>query len=180
MSSPAVGATNSGVMLGQVKPGSDDGAVTSIRARAAALGLAVPAAGQAAGAYELARFVADHLHLSGHGPLRDGKPIYRGRVPSDVSIEQARAAAQVTALNLLATIAAAVDDDLRKVQGVTALTAYVNADDGFASHPAVVDPASEVLVAVLGVKGSHSRTSVGVSSLPFGIPIEISLTIALT
>lgn len=154
--------------------------IASIRARAAVAGLELPAPGGPAGAYDLARCCRDQVHLSGHGPIQEGRPAYRGRIPSQLSPDDARAAARLTALNLLATIATFLDDDLARLAGLTTLTVFLNADAGFRDHPAIADAASELLVSVLGSRGRHSRAAVGVSSLPFDIPVEMTLSFLLT
>lgn len=142
------------------------------------LGIVLPEPSSPKGSYTTARHGAGLVHCSGHGPLVDGKPTITGRVPDPVDIEQARDAARLTAINLLATLAAAADGDLDRVE-VLSVTGYVNAADSFRDHAQVVDAASELLVQVLGGRGMHARTACGASSLPFGIPVEISLVATL-
>lgn len=132
------------------------------------------------GRYNLYRQVGRHVQLAGHGPLRDGAVAYVGSVPSDISIDAARSAAELTALNLLATIETVVRGELENLAGLVSLTGYVRADSDFTSHPTVIDAASQVLLDVLGDRGQHARAAVGVSSLPFGIPVELSLSLVLT
>ena len=49
----------------------------------------------------------------------------------------------------------------------------VNASPDFQNHPEVMNGCSDLLVNVFGEIGKHARTSVGVTSLPYGIPVEI-------
>jgi len=112
------------------------------------------------------------VHVAGQVPVRDGKVMYTGRVPSDVSITDAQAAAQLCALNLLAQVHAA--SGLDKVEQVVSLLGFVRSDDGFGEQPTVVNAASDLLVAVLGEAGRHTRAAVGANELPRGVPVEIA------
>lgn len=114
------------------------------------------------------------LYVAGHGPLLDGVPSYRGRVPSEVSLDEAYDAARLTAINCLATI----EDHLGSfdpVIGFVKVLGMVNADPDFTDHPRVIDGASELLAEVFGDAGIHARSAVGMGSLPFGIPVEIEM-----
>jgi enamine deaminase RidA (YjgF/YER057c/UK114 family) len=59
------------------------------------------------------------------------------------------------------------------------MTGFVNATPEFGDHPAVIDGASDLMVALLGDSGRHTRTTVGVGSLPFGFAVEIDAIFAL-
>lgn len=118
------------------------------------------------------------LHLAGHGPLLDGSPAYRGRVPDEISIEDARAAARLTAINCLATISDHLGD-LGRVEGFVKVFGMVNATPDFTEHPRVLDGASELLLDLFGDAGAHARSAVGMASLPFGIPVEIEMIVRI-
>ena len=114
------------------------------------------------------------LYVAGHGPLRAGRPAHRGRVPTTVGVEEAQAAARLTAANCLATIADELGS-LDRVDAVVKVLGMVNADPDFDRHPLVIDGASHLLTEVLGGRGVHARSAVGMASLPFGIPVEVEL-----
>jgi enamine deaminase RidA (YjgF/YER057c/UK114 family) len=59
------------------------------------------------------------------------------------------------------------------------LTGYVNAAPDFTDHPKVINGASDLLVAVLGDKGRHTRAAIGVSGLPLGAAVEIDAIFAV-
>ena len=126
------------------------------------------------GAYDNAVTVGNVVYLAGHGPLLDGKPAYVGRVPTDLSIDDAVAAARLTALNCLSTLAQHLGT-LERVERIVKLFGMVCAAPDFGEHPRVIDGASDLLVEVLGACGRHVRSAVGMHSLPFGIPVEVEL-----
>ena len=118
------------------------------------------------------------VYLAGHGPrLADGKFSHVGKVGRDVTPEQAKEAARVTAISLLSSLKAEIGD-LNKVTRVVKVLGMVNAVDGFTEHPAVINGASDLLVAVFGEAiGKHARSAVGMGSLPFNIPVEIEMVV---
>ena len=118
------------------------------------------------------------LHISGQVAFKDGKPYALGQVGQEISIEQAKEAARLSGMAILSQLRSQLTDDLSVIR-VCSVTGYVHAATEFTEHPEVINGASEVLVAVLGDKGRHSRAAVGVSSLPFRCPVEVSAVIQL-
>jgi enamine deaminase RidA (YjgF/YER057c/UK114 family) len=122
--------------------------------------------------------VGDLLFASGHPPSEHHSVPLRGKVGGDVSEEVAYAAARSCALNILASVRAAVGD-LDKVVQVVKVLGYVNSALGFERQFAVVDGASDLFLALWGEHGSHTRSAVGVFELPRGFPIEVEAVFAL-
>ena len=118
------------------------------------------------------------LHISGQVAFKDGKPFALGQVGKEVSIELAKEAARLSGMAILSQLRSQLTDDLGVIR-VCSVTGYVHAATEFTEHPEVINGASEVLVEVLGEKGRHSRAAVGVSSLPFRCPVEVSAVIQL-
>jgi enamine deaminase RidA (YjgF/YER057c/UK114 family) len=114
------------------------------------------------------------LYVAGQVAMKGGKLI-TGRVPSEVSVEQAHEAAQCCALNILAQIEAAVGLD--RVIEMAQLIGWVLSDDDFGEQPQVINGASDLLVGVLGEPGKHARAAVGTNSLPRGVTVEIAATV---
>jgi enamine deaminase RidA (YjgF/YER057c/UK114 family) len=114
------------------------------------------------------------LYVAGQVAMNGGKLI-TGRVPSEVSVEQAHEAAQCCALNILAQIEAAVGLD--RVIEMAQLIGWVLSDDDFGEQPQVINGASDLLVGVLGEPGKHARAAVGTNSLPRGVTVEIAATV---
>jgi enamine deaminase RidA (YjgF/YER057c/UK114 family) len=104
--------------------------------------------------------------------LVDGALLATGIVGADVSLEQAQAAAHACALNLLAQVQAALGS-LDAVRQVVRLTGFVASTPDFTQQPQIINGASDLMVAVFGEAGRHSRTAVGVSVLPRNASVEI-------
>ena len=89
-----------------------------------------------------------------------------------MDVEEARAAARIVGLSILAALNDMLGS-LDKVRQMVKVTGMVNAVPQFTEHPKVIDGCSEVLVEALGRRGEHARAAYGVSSLPFGAPVSI-------
>ncbi|MGH7003104.1 MAG: RidA family protein [Alphaproteobacteria bacterium] len=116
------------------------------------------------------------VFISGQGPFVDGKipARYRGRVGSDMPIERAQEAARVTALSVLAQLKHACAGDLDRVVRCVQLQGFVNCEPGYTETPRVVNGGSDLIVAVFGDSGKHSRFAVGSHALPENIVVEIA------
>ena len=149
-----------------------------IAKRLAELGIVLPPPMAPAGNY-IPCFVDDDIvYVGGHGPV-NGDVIIRGKVGSDLTLEEGREAARMAALSMLATLHAElgtldVVDSIMKVYGM------VNVAPGFDRTPAVIDGCSDLLVEVFGQAGRHTRTAIGVAELPFGIAVETEMIVRLT
>jgi enamine deaminase RidA (YjgF/YER057c/UK114 family) len=131
------------------------------------------------GSYDNIASFGEFVYVSGHGPLLDGKPAYIGRVPTEVSIDDAYQAARLTMLNCLATLADHLGS-LDRIDRFVKLLGMVRAEPDFGGHPGVIDGASDLLLEVFGERGRHTRSAVGLHSLPFGISVEIELIATVT
>jgi enamine deaminase RidA (YjgF/YER057c/UK114 family) len=145
-----------------------------IAERLAALGLTLPAVFPPAGNYVGCVVVGNTIHVGGHGPI-DGDNVIRGKVGTDLSLDEARAAARMTALSILATLQSELGD-LDRIDRIIKVFGMVNVAPGFNQTPAVIDGCSDLLVDVFGDAGRHTRTAVGLAELPFDIAVEIELT----
>ena len=102
----------------------------------------------------------------------DGKLVAKGKLGSAVSIEDGQKAARACAINLLAQCKLALCD-LDKIVRVVRLGGFINSDPNFIDGPKVMNGASDLVVEVLGDKGRHARTTVGVAALPVDAAIEV-------
>ena len=121
------------------------------------------------------------LSISGQLPLdNDGKFPYLGKVGQEVSPEDANKAARLCAINIIAQARMACGGDLNRIVRIVKLGAFVNCVDSFAGQPAVVNGASDLMVAVFGDAGKHSRSAVGTNALPLNVPVEIDALIEIS
>ncbi|AQA09238.1 RidA family protein [Streptomyces samsunensis] len=130
-----------------------------------------------AGSYAPLIITGNLAFVSGHIGWRDDKASVVGVVGRDLSVEQGKVAARDAALAALGTLDREVGLD--RVASVVRLFGMVRADPEFAQHPAVIDGASHVLLDLLGDRGRHSRSAVGMTSLPFGAAVELELVVCL-
>jgi enamine deaminase RidA (YjgF/YER057c/UK114 family) len=142
------------------------------------LGLTLPPPATPVGAYVPTVEVPGFLYVSGHGPFRGGEYIYRGKVDSEVTVETAREAADLTMMNALGSARAALGS-LNRVMGVVKMLGMVNSDPNFGEQPRVMDGASDLLEKIFGDKGKHARSAVGLAALPMGISVEIEMILAI-
>jgi enamine deaminase RidA (YjgF/YER057c/UK114 family) len=147
--------------------------------RLAELGIRLPEPPSQVGSYRNALSVGDTVHLSGHGPVQDGRPAYRGRVPDEVSMPDAVAAARLTMLNLLSSLRAEIGSLDRVVQ-IIHVFGMIHTSPGFQEHPRVIDGASDLLGEIFGERGAHTRSAVGMHSLPYSIPVEIEMSVRVS
>ena len=117
------------------------------------------------------------VFVAGQIPVVDGKLTATGPVPSSVSVEQARAAAQQCLLNGLAVVDAELGGDWSRFVRVVRLGAFVCSDDTFTGQAQVANAASELLGRLFGALGEHARAAIGVNALPLGASVEVELLV---
>lgn len=118
------------------------------------------------------------VFVSGHGPWRDGEFHFKGKVGQDLDVRAAREAAQLVTLNCLASLKAEIGD-LDQIERVVKLLGMVNCTPDFTEQPYVIDGASDLLTAIFGERGRHSRSAVGMVSLPLNISVEIEMIVEM-
>jgi enamine deaminase RidA (YjgF/YER057c/UK114 family) len=130
--------------------------------------------------FEWARVVGDRVVLSGHGAVdAAGAPAGPfGRVPGEVSLEDAQASARSAGLALLGALRRAVGD-LDRVQDWLVVDGFVNADPGYPQTTAVLNPVSDLLLEVFGNRGRHARTAIGAPALPLNLPVIVTAELVL-
>jgi enamine deaminase RidA (YjgF/YER057c/UK114 family) len=151
----------------------------SVEGKLSELGLGLPdSMPDPAGNYVSAVTTGNLVFVSGHGPFRDGALAYQGKVPSEVSFDDAVDAARLVMLNCLASLKAEIGS-LDRVKRVVKLLGMVNSDPGFDRQPAVINGASDLLTGIYGERGRHARSAVGMGSLPMQIPVEIEMVVEI-
>jgi enamine deaminase RidA (YjgF/YER057c/UK114 family) len=147
----------------------------SILARIESLGLSLPEVPTPIAAYVNCVRTGNLLFLSGGLPI-DGNHKVIGKVPTDVSIDEAYEGSRIVVLNRLAVIREEIGS-LDKVKRIVALNGFVNSEPDFYGHPQVINGASELLVEIFGEKGKHARTALGAPALPLNVAVEINLIV---
>ncbi len=150
----------------------------SAEARLKELGLVLPPVPKPVANYVPYRLIGNMLYLSGQGP-RDasGKPL-AGKVPTEVPVEVAYQHARLVGLGLLAAARDALGS-LDRIEAVVKLLGMVNGTADFGEHPKVINGCSDLFVEVLGERGRHARSAVGMGSLPNRISVEIEAILAV-
>ena len=118
------------------------------------------------------------LYLSGHIPDEVAGKKTRGKVGTQLTVEEGKEAAKITTIGLLSTLQY-YTGNLNNVKRIVKVTGMINADPTFTQHPAVMNGCSDLLVAVFGDSGKHARAAVGMASLPFDAAIEIEMIVEL-
>lgn len=144
----------------------------------AKMGLALPEVPAPAGNYVPWKRVGDIAYLAGQGPRKADGAFATGKVGADVTVETAYEHAKLVGLQILASAKAAAGGDLGKVEFVKVL-GMVNAVSDFGDQPRVINGFSDLIVAVLGDRGRHARSAVGMGSLPMGITVEVEAIIKI-
>lgn len=116
----------------------------------------------------------DQVFVSGQIPRVGSTVVVTGRVGSETSVLQAQLAAKICAMRALALLRQSLGS-LDRVKHILRITVFVQSAQDFTQQSEVADAASEVLYAVLGPAGAHTRTSVGVVQLPKSASVEIDL-----
>lgn len=137
----------------------------------AKLGLSLPEIPRPVANYVPFRRDGNTIYISGQGPRRPDGSMHTGKVGRDLTTEEAYGHARGIGLQLLA-IAKLAAGDLGKVE-VLKLLGMVNGTPEFGDQPKVINGCSDLLVEVLGERGRHARSAVGMGSLPAGITVEI-------
>ncbi|RQR35481.1 RidA family protein [Burkholderia sp. Bp9143] len=117
--------------------------------------------------------VGNLLYVSGQVPVSGGVDRYVGKLGADLSLEDGQAAARLCAINVLSQVNQAVGGDFDQVLGCVRLGGFVNAAPDFKDHPKVLNGASDLVIAILGDAGRHTRAAVGCNSLPRNVAVEV-------
>ena len=113
------------------------------------------------------------VFVSGQLPMKEGKLLAVGQVPSRCTVEQAKKAAEQCVINALAAVATLGPDAVDNLTGVLRVGAFVSSDSSFTAQPQIANGASELLLKIFGDAGKHVRAAVGTNTLPLDAAVEI-------
>ena len=143
------------------------------------LGLNIPELPKALANYVPFKIVGKTMYISGQAPVRNGEMIFKGKVGSDITIEEGIEAAKLCVINIIAAVKTGLGGDWSKLDCFVKLTGFVNCQDSFTDQPKIINGASDMLVEIFGDQGRHTRVAVGSNALPLGISVEIDAIIQL-
>ncbi|AZQ72729.1 MULTISPECIES: RidA family protein [Streptomyces] len=150
--------------------------MTAVEDRIAELGLTLPDVVPPLATYQPAVRSGSYVHTAGQLPMVDGAIPVTGKVGAEVSPEQAKELAARCALNGLAAVKSVIGD-LDKIVRVVKVVGFVASAPDFTGQPGVLNGASELLGEILGEKGVHARSAVGVAVLPLDAPVEVEFLV---
>lgn len=133
----------------------------------------LPDAPKPVGAYVAHKTIKNLVFISGQLPINKEGKIIKGKVGQNINLEEAKRAAHLCCVNIIAQLKAACDGNLDKVKNCVKITGFVNSTDSFEDQPKVINPASELISKIFEDSGKHTRAAVSVNSLPLGVPVEI-------
>lgn len=161
------------------------GHMTTIERRLASLGLSLPAPAVAPPgvtfSFAWVRVSGRRVFVSGHSPQADDGTLAGpfGKIPSEVSLEEASLAARRTALSVLGSVKRAIGD-LDRIAAWINVTGMVNAESGYAQTTNAINGFSELILDLFGPEiGTHARTAVGYAALPLNNAIVIGAELEL-
>ena len=143
------------------------------------LGLNIPDLPKALANYVPYKLIGKTIYISGQAPVQNGELIYKGKVGSDISIEEGIEAAKLCVINIIAALKTGLEGDWDKLDSFVKLTGFVNCQDNFTDQPKIINGASDMLVEIFGDQGRHARVAVGSNALPLGIAVEIDAIVHL-
>lgn len=149
---------------------------SSVEKKLAELGITLPTPTPPVANYVPVVKTGNLLFISGQLSIDTAGQLLAGKLGGGVDIATGQVAAKACAINLLAQTKAAIGD-LDKVVRIVKLVAFVNSNPDFVDQPKVVNGCSDFLVDVLGDKGRHARSAVGIAALPMNAAVEVEAII---
>jgi enamine deaminase RidA (YjgF/YER057c/UK114 family) len=118
------------------------------------------------------------VYASGQVTFDGDRLVSKGKVPSQVGVEEATRMAALCAANVLRIVRKHVGS-LDRIDRVLRITGYVNADPDFTDEHLVINGASQLVRDVFGEAGRHARTALGMAQLPLGASVEVEMILKL-
>ena len=153
--------------------------MSNIEARLRELGLELPVAPPAVGAYVPVVRTGNLVVTSGQLPFIGKQIAFEGKVGGNLHEQDGWNAARLCAVNALAQIKACVGS-LDNVKRIVRVEGYVHSAPNFHGQPQVLNGASELLVELLGDAGRHTRIALGVAEMPLNAAVQLSLWAEVT
>jgi enamine deaminase RidA (YjgF/YER057c/UK114 family) len=145
----------------------------SVYERLKALNIALPELESPVAAFVPFVRAGNLVFISGHIAKKEGKP-WTGKLGADITTAEGKQAARSIAIDLVATLQAAVSD-LNKIRRIVKLLVLVNSTPTFTEQHLVANGASQLLIEIFGDLGKHARSAFGIAQIPLGACVEIEL-----
>ena len=120
--------------------------------------------------------ISGQLALGADGTLA---PAHKGKIGGGVDEANAKAAARLCAINLLAQAKAALGD-LDRITRCVRLGGFMNTAPGYSAIAPIMNGASDLIVEVLGDAGRHARSTIGVAEVPLDSAVEVEAMFAVS
>ena len=133
----------------------------------------LPKAADPVGSYVAAKISGKMLFISGQISIDEKGKLIKGKLGKDLNTDEGYNAARRCALNIVAQIKKACNDDLSKIKSCVKLTGFVNSAEDFVEQPKVINGASDLIASIFGTAGMHTRAAVSTNSLPLGVAVEV-------
>lgn len=135
-------------------------------------GYELPVPKPPAASYIPATRTGNIIYISGQISSTEEGPV-TGRLGDTMNVVQGGNAAELCAVNLLSQIVHGAGVELTEVKKILKLTVFVSSAPDFYEQHLVANGASNLLVGVLGEKGRHARSAIGMASLPLNAAVEV-------
>ena len=137
------------------------------------LKIKLPEAKHPVGSYVATKIIGNLLFISGQISISDSGDLIKGKVGKELSTQDGYEAAKRCGLSIVAQAKVACHGDLSKIKSCIKLTGFVNSTDDFIEQPKVINGASDLIAAIFGDAGMHTRAAVSTNSLPLGVSVEV-------
>ena len=137
------------------------------------LKLELPEAKAPVGSYVATKITGNLLFISGQISMTDNGELIKGKLGKDLKTDDGYQAAKRCGLSIISQVKKACGGDLSKVKSCIKLTGFVNSTEDFTEQPKVINGASDIIAAIFGDAGMHTRAAVSTNSLPLGVSVEV-------
>ena len=137
------------------------------------LKIELPKATDPVGSYLATKITGKLLYISGQISISNNGELIKGKLGKELKTEDGYEAAKRCGLSIISQAKKACNDDLSKIKSCIKLTGFVNSTDNFIEQPKVINGASDIIAAIFGEKGMHTRAAVSTNSLPLGVSVEV-------
>ena len=137
------------------------------------LKIKLPEAKAPVGSYVATKITGNLLFISGQISIADSGDLIKGKVGKELTTQDGYEAAKRCGLSIVAQAKVACDGDLSKIKSCVKLTGFVNSTEDFIEQPKVINGASDLIAAIFGDAGMHTRAAVSTNSLPLGVSVEV-------